>query len=236
MSSIAPKQHLREAVAELDVADEGRVSLQAVGLLWRLCWRLGRLPRAFAHCSSDPFCSLESKCCWKISSRDSSRSPVSSLLRAGLSRDHLYVYAAGDLLLYQSCINRGHRVPDTRPMHSSWPPWTVTSASTMLTNSSFRRTYVHTCGTAAAWLFLMAVLGALDTDVVLSGQELLAAIADLLEPPPDGGEEPDPAVELKSISDNHDLRVGERASKRRRSAGCPSFTVHVWYTVMPAQV
>ncbi len=65
----------------------------------------------------------------------------------------------------------------------------------------------------------MAVLGAPDTDVVLSGQELLTAIADLLDPPPDGDEEFDPPVELKRFSDNTDLRVGERASKRRRNAG-----------------
>ena len=44
-------QHLWEAVAELDVADEGRVSLQAVGLLWTF----GRLPRFSTHSPTDPF-------------------------------------------------------------------------------------------------------------------------------------------------------------------------------------
>ena len=65
----------------------------------------------------------------------------------------------------------------------------------------------------------MAVLGSPDSDVVLSGQDLLSAIADLLDAPPDGGEESYPAVEVKVVSENFDLRVGERASKRRRSAG-----------------
>ena len=61
--------------------------------------------------------------------------------------------------------------------------------------------------------------GAPDSDVVLSGQELLAAIADVLDLAQTDDEMEESTVELKRTSENQDLRVGERASKRRRSAG-----------------
>ena len=61
--------------------------------------------------------------------------------------------------------------------------------------------------------------GAPDSDVVLSGQELLAAVADVLDSAPPDDEFEEPRMELKRTSENQDLRVGERASKRRRSAG-----------------
>jgi hypothetical protein len=61
--------------------------------------------------------------------------------------------------------------------------------------------------------------GAADSDVVLSGEDLLAAVAEVLDIDIPEEEEEEAQVELKRVSENHDLRVGERASKRRRSAG-----------------
>lgn len=68
--------------------------------------------------------------------------------------------------------------------------------------------------------------GAADSDIVLSGQDLLSIVASL--PPQNVTEEPQVPKETKLIytSGCQDLRVGERATKRRRSAGTASVLEH----------
>ena len=68
--------------------------------------------------------------------------------------------------------------------------------------------------------------GAADSDIVLSGQNLLSIVASF--PSQNVTEEPQAPKETKLIftSECQDLRVGERAIKRRRSAGTASVLEH----------
>lgn len=68
--------------------------------------------------------------------------------------------------------------------------------------------------------------GAADSDIVLSGQDLFSIVASL--PLQNVTEEPQAPKETKLIftSECQDLRVGERATKRRRSAGTASVLEH----------
>lgn len=68
--------------------------------------------------------------------------------------------------------------------------------------------------------------GAADSDIVLSGQDLISIVASL--PPQSVAEEPRAPKETKLVytSECQDLRVGERATKRRRSAGTASVLEH----------
>jgi len=70
-------------------------------------------------------------------------------------------------------------------------------------------------------------VGAPDSDVVLSGDALLPVVECLADQ--DVTEQPLAIKDLKLIftSDCQDLRVGERATKRRRTAGTASVLEHV---------
>jgi hypothetical protein len=73
----------------------------------------------------------------------------------------------------------------------------------------------------------LLAFGAPDSDIVLSGQTLLSVVNCIQD---QGVTEelqaPKEAVKVVFISDCLDLRVGERASKRRRSVGTSSVLEH----------